>query len=157
MDMILNSFECYFQIVELVDGCHYSMIYVGNQTIAYPFGWRNDKWLHNVLEIPTGEPILDQQAKGCEPTKDNQGCKGEATHKNRKTDSNDDYADVQFWRDHAPQTDYVKEERKKKLAKPSPKKEVSTCSLICSCFLFKNINHLFSLLSYLILAILLER
>ena len=124
--MIPKSFVCRFQIVVLVDGCHYSMIYVGNQTIAYPFGWRNDKWLHNVLEIPTGEPILDQQPHGCEPTKDNQGCKSEAKHENRKKDYNDDYSDVQFWRDHAPQTGYVKEERKKKVVATPPKKEVST-------------------------------
>ena len=63
------------------------MIYVGNQTIAYPFGWRNDKWLQNVLDIPTGKPVLDQQAQGCSPNE----CKDQTTVQSRMKDYGNDY------------------------------------------------------------------
>ena len=66
------------------------MIYVGNQTVAYPFGWRNDKWLQNVLDIPTGKPIFDQKAQGCSPKE----CK--ATNQNRMEDINNDWNDYQY-------------------------------------------------------------
>ena len=67
------------------------MIYVGNQTLAYPFGWRNDKWLHNVLDIPSGRPGFDQMAKGCSPKE----CKNQTPTENRIDyyNYNYDYAD----------------------------------------------------------------
>ena len=27
---------------------------MGDQQVAYPYGWRNDKWLHNVQELIDG-------------------------------------------------------------------------------------------------------
>lgn len=50
-----------------VNGCHYSVIYLGNQTLAYPFGWRNDRWLRNVVKLQHGKPLIDQQVNGCSP------------------------------------------------------------------------------------------
>ena len=33
---------------------------MGNQTQAYPFGWRNDRWLQNVL--PVKKNIIENAA-----------------------------------------------------------------------------------------------
>ena len=55
------------QVPMNVNGCHYSVIYLGNQTLAYPFGWRNDRWLRNVVELQHGKPLIDQQVNGCSP------------------------------------------------------------------------------------------
>ena len=35
---------------------------MGEQNVAHPFGWRNDRWLHNVQNVTEGdvyEPIGD--------------------------------------------------------------------------------------------------
>ena len=55
------------QIPKIANGCHYSVIYLGNQTLAYPFGWRSDRWLQNVLEPQYGDVGFNQQAIGCSP------------------------------------------------------------------------------------------
>ena len=61
------------QISKIANGCHYSVIYLGNQTLAYPFGWRNDRWLQNVLEPQYGEVSFNQIPSGCSP----KGCKNQ--------------------------------------------------------------------------------
>jgi len=50
------------KVPELVWSCHTSEIYMGEQNVAHPFGWRNDRWLHNVQNVTEGdiyEPIGD--------------------------------------------------------------------------------------------------
>ena len=58
-----------FQFPRHAYGCHYSMIYIGNQTLAYPYGWRNDRWLQNVVELPVGEIGIGQAPLPCQPGK----------------------------------------------------------------------------------------
>ena len=37
---------------------------MGNITLAYPYGWRNDKWNRNVIERQTGRLGVDNVPKG---------------------------------------------------------------------------------------------
>ena len=37
-----------------VNGCHNTRIFMGNLTLAHPFGWRNDRWLQNVGKLQMG-------------------------------------------------------------------------------------------------------
>ena len=63
------------QLPDLAHGCHYSMIYFGNQTLAYPFGWRSDRWLLNVVDQQYGGHLHDRQPLGCPMGPEGNACR----------------------------------------------------------------------------------
>ena len=66
------------------------MIYFGNQTLAYPFGWRNDRWLLNVVDQEYGDPLHDRQPHGCPIGPGGNACR-KSKDINAKPPSNNDY------------------------------------------------------------------
>ena len=63
--MLHFSYFLSFQILGFVSSCHKSEIYLGEQSLAHPYGWRNDRWLHNVQDLLRGDV---QEALGESPS-----------------------------------------------------------------------------------------